>query len=384
MLIIFLSNTFNHHQMAISNEFYRLTDGNYFFIETQPMSDERKNMGWSLEEQPDYVLHVYKNDIERTKCLNLINSADVVITGMASEKYLIERKKQKKLIFRYSERLFKRKNMYWQIPLRIIKYNFQNRKNNNIYMLCSSAYAAFDYNLSLSFKNKTYKWGYFPKTVRYSNIEKLINEKTVNSILWTGRFIDWKHPEIHIKLAKFLKDSGINFKLTMIGNGIMFDSVKKMINDFELNEYVSLLGVKTPDEVRTIMEQSQIFIFTSDYAEGWGAVLNEAMNSACAVVASHAIGAVPFLIENGNNGMIYENKNEEDLFEKVKLLLNNSQKRIEISKNAFNTIIEEWNGEIAAQNFIKLINTINRNDINLIDSGPCSKAKIIKNNWFVE
>ena len=40
--------------------------------------------------------------------------------------------------------------------------------------------------------------------------------------------------------------------------------------------------------------------------DGWGAVANEAMNSACALVAGHMIGAVPYLIRQGENGLIYE------------------------------------------------------------------------------
>ena len=34
------------------------------------------------------------------------------------------------------------------------------------------------------------------------------------------------------------------------------------------------------------MEKADIFLFTSDRREGWGAVANEAMNSACALVVS--------------------------------------------------------------------------------------------------
>ena len=35
------------------------------------------------------------------------------------------------------------------------------------------------------------------------------------------------------------------------------------------------------------------------------------MNSACAVVANSAIGSVPFLIKNKENGLIYENGNKK-------------------------------------------------------------------------
>lgn len=61
-----------------------------------------------------------------------------------------------------------------------------------------------------------------------------------------------------------------------------------------LNDYVTFTGPVQSDKVRGFMERAGIFLFTSDRQEGWGAVLNESMNSGCAVVASHAIGSVPF------------------------------------------------------------------------------------------
>ena len=83
----------------------------------------------------------------------------------------------------------------------------------------------------------------------------------------------------------------------------------------------AMLGAMPPEEVRRHMEKADIYLFTSDFNEGWGAVLNESMNSGCAVVASHAIGSVPFLIKNGENGLIYENGNQLDLEKQVLRLL---------------------------------------------------------------
>ena len=132
------------------------------------------------------------------------------------------------------------------------------------------------------------------------------------------------------------------------------------------------------------MEQSEIFLFTSDFNEGWGAVLNESMNSACAVVASHAIGSVPFLINDGENGFIYKNGDEDDLFNKVKILLDNPEKRKEISLKAYKTMTETWNAEIAVQRFLllskKLLDGESVN--NLFTDGVCNSAIRYKNNWY--
>ena len=55
MKIVFLSNYFNHHQKPLSDELFRVTNGDYIFVATEKMSDERKNMGWGDISTPEYV-----------------------------------------------------------------------------------------------------------------------------------------------------------------------------------------------------------------------------------------------------------------------------------------------------------------------------------------
>ena len=113
-------------------------------------------------------------------------------------------------------------------------------------------------------------------------------------------------------------------------------------------------GNMTPDEVRNHMERAAIFLFTSDYREGWGAVLNESMNSGCAVVASHAIGSVPFLLKDGNNGLIYRNGNTEELYHHVKYLLEHADECARMGMEAYQTISQQWNAEEAADRVLML------------------------------
>ena len=118
-------------------------------------------------------------------------------------------------------------------------------------------------------------------------------------------------------------------------------------------------------------------MFTSDRNDGWGAVVTEAMNSGCAVVASNSAGVTPFLINDGKSGMIYKNDNVDELYEKVKWLLDNEEKRKEISKNAYKTIKEQWNAENAAERLLTLIAKIisGEKTDNLFTDGVCSLSK---------
>ena len=134
--------------------------------------------------------------------------------------------------------------------------------------------------------------------------------------MWAGRVIDWKHPEAAIETAKRLKADGQDFELLIIGNGAEEEKIKKAIIENRLQNEVKMLGAMSPDMVREYMEKAQVFLFTSDRQEGWGAVLNEAMNSGCAVVASSMIGAVPYLIDNGNDGLIFKDQDWDDCIKK--------------------------------------------------------------------
>ena len=371
MKVVFVSNYYNHHQSAISEEFFKQTNGQYRFIQTEPMEEERRNMGWGNNGLPSFVMESYKDKETYKQCVELINNADVVIAGSAPEKIIRKRIRSGKLVFRYSERIYKNKKKLLQLPLRFIKYHFDNYPYKNVYMLCASAYAARDYAITGMFKGKTFKWGYFPAVKKYDDIEKLIDDKTPASILWVARLIELKHPDASIRLAKRLKQAGYKFKLSLIGNGELENKIRDMIKAENLEDCVQMLGSMKPEEVRRYMEQSEIYLFTSDFNEGWGAVLNESMNSACAVVASHAIGSVPFLINDGENGFIYKNGNEDDLFNKVKFLLDNPEKRKEISLNAYKTMAETWNAENAVKKFLKLIIGVFVEKRLSIEGGPC-------------
>ena len=381
--LVFISNYFNHHQKPICEEIYHLLGDGFKFIETAEITNERKNMGWGESIFPSYVIleKDYKNNIGKYQ--ELINKADVVIIGSAPEFLVNMRKKENKLIFKYSERVLKKGLEPLKYLFRLLKWNYINR-SNNIYMLCASAYTSADYSKFFLFKNKCYKWGYFPRIFKYEDIDEIIKHKKKASILWAGRFIEWKHPEIAIKVAERLKNEGYDFKLSIIGTGELENNLTSMISDKKLSDCVSILGAMSPDEVRKNMLANEIFLFTSDRNEGWGAVLNESMNSGCAVVASHAIGSVPFLLENEKNGFIYKDGDFEDFYKKVRKLLDNDELRYKLGKNAYLTMKEMWNSENAAKRLIELAQTILNGDKNpdIFETGVCSKAKEIKDDWF--
>lgn len=382
MKITFVSNFLNHHQLPFCKEMYERNGKDFKFIATERIPDDRLKLGYDdMNNIYPFVIRSYDSADAMKNCINLCYNSDAVIIGSAPDVFIHHRLKDNKLTFRYSERIFKDGvHKIWHPN--ILYYLFKNHtiyKNKKLYMLCSSAYTAFDFSLINAYRNKCYKWGYFPEVVQYK-IKNIIEKKEKNdcvNILWVGRLIDWKHPEKAIMVANELKKKKVNFKLHIIGTGPLEKKLLNMIDNLGLVNEVVMTGAVNNKDVRTYMLNANIFLFTSDYNEGWGAVLNEAMNSGCAVIASHAIGSVPYLIKNNFNGLVYKNNNINDLYNSCFKLISNQQLRIELGENAYNTLNSTWNAKVAADRLEKLVNSIiNKNEF-ICEDGPCSKAECI-------
>ena len=362
MRAAFVSNYINHHQIPFCNEMYRLLKGGFTFVQTQVMEADRVKMGWHAEERPEYVKCWYE---EPDACRKLLTECDAVLFGGTDdESFIQERLKSGKLLLRISERLYKTGQWKAVSPRGLVKkYKDHTRyRNAQVYLLCAGAYVPSDFHIVRAYPGKMYCWGYFPET-RVYDPEALFSDKgwvqesgeKIPYLLWAGRMIDWKHPELALETARYLKEQGCTFHLDIIGDGELRGQLESLRRSYELEEQVRFPGFQPPEQVRRFMEHADIFLFTSDRQEGWGAVANEAMNSGCALVADHMIGAVPYLVNDGVNGLVYRDGSEAELFSQAKRLVKDREMCRSLGRNALRTVTEEWNAENAAARLLELI-----------------------------
>lgn len=183
-----------------------------------------------------------------------------------------------------------------------------------------------------------------------------------------------KHPELPIKLAERLKKISKDFVLDMIGTGPVLEKMQKLAKDLDLDEMVHFKGFMPNDQVLEEMKRHDIFLFTSDKNEGWGAVANEAMGCGCALVASEAIGSSPYLIKPHQTGCMFRSNNLDSLQNEVLWLMDNKEKMHQIQAQSRQYINEIWSPHHAAESLLQLINDLNQGRSCSITEGPCSKA----------
>lgn len=362
LTVTFVSNYINHHQIPFCEAMRRSLGNGFVFVQMEDMEEERKNMGWKDRSQElDWVL-LWKED--RKEAEREIESCDLLIAGWVPQiqELLVKRLRIHRPVFQISERIYK--DGQWKaISPRGLwsKYQaFTKFRKEPYFLLCAGAYVASDYHLVGAFPGKKYCWGYFPPTITYEEGRPPIRHRGGNDaaeLVWAGRFVGFKHVEQVLLLARRLRDDHRKFVLHILGdagkgNEKAAEEAHRFVAEHGLEEEVIFHGFCAPEAVREVMEHSDIFVFTSDHGEGWGAVLNEAMNSGCAPVADVQAGAAPYLIQNGVNGYLYADGDLDDLAAKTERLIDDTQLCERFAATSYRAIAASWNAEIAAKRLL--------------------------------
>ena len=96
---------------------------------------------------------------------------------------------------------------------------------------------------------------------------------------------------------KFIKDdNNTEYKLIIVGRGILFEEITKLINDLNLSHRVRLVGQKNRDQLIEIYNQSEVFILPSIW-EGFAKVLLESMACGCKVISTK-VDSAPLLLKD--------------------------------------------------------------------------------------
>lgn len=388
MKLVFYSIVLNHHQACLADEFYKVLGDEYAFVETAECH-EKKGAVEDYSKRP-YLIKAWQSTEARNVAMQLALTAEVCVFG-GHDALPFEKARMKKalLSFDMGERMLKRGWLNLLSP-RILKmvlaYHLGGWSKKPIYKLCMSAFAAKDQYQLHSYHGKCFKWGYFTHVDENIDIEAAIQAdltSEITQLMWCGRFLNWKHPELPVQMAKRLKEKGYKFQLSMYGddgNAAKHDaiytceSVQELIDKFNVGDCVRLMGTRPNNEVLFAMRKSSIFLFTSDKQEGWGAVANEALSNGCVLVASDAIGSAPFLIRDGENGFLFKSGNVDSLACKVEWLLLHPSEMRKMQLSAYAGVKKLWSPRKAAANLLELIDNIKNIRVPSILEGPCSKA----------
>jgi glycosyltransferase involved in cell wall biosynthesis len=126
-----------------------------------------------------------------------------------------------------------------------------------------------------------------------------------------------------IKAAGRLRESASEFRLLIAGEGNERENLRRLIDEMNLPDTVSLLGFR--DDIPELLNLFDIYVCSS-HSEGLSLSILEAMASARPVVGTR-VGGNPELIADGDNGFLAPAANSEALAEKIGILIDSKELR---------------------------------------------------------
>lgn len=380
MRITFFTNLLMHHQTPLADELYKLLGDDYRMVVSDPMPDEFIKKGYPVVDRP-YVIKLYEGDDKREQAMRLAINSDIVIFGDCPDEFFKQRMAMDKPSFRFGERHFKKICRYYAYPSFWMKYldAHTRYRSKPLYWLGASAYGRFDNQIIGAYPGKCLRWAYLVSPPECIEDYKIRRPKSnFVKFLWCATICDVKRPEMVVKLAKNLSDAGYNFHIDMIGEGGRLSKIVEMINDYGVGDKITIKPFMPNHKVLEQMQNHDIFLFTSEYGEGWGVVLNEAMGCGMAVISSNRVGAAPFLIKHKENGLMFKSRSDKDLFEKACFMIDHYEERARMGDNARKTIVTEWSPRIAAKRLIHVCSSwLESGKPDIYKSGLLSKAPLI-------
>lgn len=262
---------------------------------------------------------------------------------------------------------------------------YVKNKKYDIAISYSGYYDFIDYYVVNSISNKKYIWLHTDpnslkviKTKKYKNFDKVVcvSESAKNNLIkkcpeikekvtYCWNFINYKENNIKdnykldgkynivsigrlypqkrfdrlIEAAKILDKKRIDFKIYIIGDGLLKKELEELINKNKLEEKVILLGKK--DNVEYYLKQADLFISTSDY-EGLTTVLFESLINKLPIVATNICGNVDiykYIAPKGS--MTLTTTNPKEIAETIIKQMNKKRVNIDFDIEKYNKKVME-------------------------------------------
>ena len=174
---------------------------------------------------------------------------------------------------------------------------------------------------------------------------------TKNHLVCIGRLCEQKGQILLIEALNILAKKGVNFSLTLVGDGDMRTDIENKIAEYNLQRNINITGWQSCQQVKKLILQSKLTVLPS-FAEGLPVVIMESMSLSKPVISTFIAG-IPELITHNENGWLVPAGDSTKLSEAIEEALNlNNFEITEIGNRAKKVVTQRHNIDIEAKKLI--------------------------------
>lgn len=349
MKFVLYTNSVSPHQLPLAKELVELLGAdNYRYVYTTKRTDERRCLGWADETEHWIIFeHDHRGEVHQ-----MLETADVVMSTVRNLELFEHRIKNGLLTIYTSERWFKPRigflrmlnpaffAMAWRMAslLKTSKYFYYYPMGVHAASDMARVSGLFSWDARCLFRapalvcvrqpcakimldaiggskadngrhgvSNMRLWGYFVKPSEKSESIAGNNDSNFGStlrVLWVGRLLSWKRVDTIIKAMivyekKLRKDSSLK-KVVVDIYGVGPEEPRILRLAAGVTKVVRFHPPVEIAKVRELMRAHDIYILSSDGCEGWGAVVNEALEEGMRVVGTFEAGSSATILPSSN------------------------------------------------------------------------------------
>jgi len=161
-------------------------------------------------------------------------------------------------------------------------------------------------------RSQLYRWCDLPDWPKISVIHCGVDQSFMNAdspaipqsrrFVCVGRLCEQKGQLLLVQAAAQLANSGMQFELTLVGDGPMRPQIETLIHQHNLQSIVRITGWASGQQVRDEILAARAMVLPS-FAEGLPVVLMEALALSRPVISTYVAG-IPELVEHNVNGWL--------------------------------------------------------------------------------
>lgn len=310
MKVCFYLNSLSPHQRPLFNELAsHFPFGECIYIAVDHLGEERQSCGWT-EDTADSAPILFGARCDSSKINAIVSECSLLICNIRDLDLFMYRAEHNRKTIYFSERWFK--PLFGRLPgwfrlfvphyFLMARSFFKMMAKGYLKYYGAGVYAVRDMQLvSRCFGcNKAMSpdviklWGYFvgcQKSVS-CNSNQCANKRL--SVLYIGRLLRLKHVDVAIKAIKACRKMAISEgrippQLDIYGMGKDRKRLERIAHGY--NDVIRFFPPVPMGDVRQIMRSHDVLVFLSDAREGWGVVVNEALEEGLRVIGSLESGA---------------------------------------------------------------------------------------------
>lgn len=153
------------------------------------------------------------------------------------------------------------------------------------------------------------------------------------NLIAVGRLSKEKGFDDLLKLFKKISFKYSDWKLNIVGDGMEKNNLLDLAKELKLGDKVIFHGYQNKEYINELLQDSSIYVMTS-YTESFGLVLIEAMSYGIPCISYTSAQGANEIISDGIDGYLIENRNEDEMIDKISTLISDEKLRKKLGKNA--------------------------------------------------